>query len=269
MTRVFYLSFALLGMVMHAVGLVMQKKGIDDLNLKKLKEFKVSREFFVWLSGILLAYVISVIPTGIASGGLAPQIVSSISGLCIVLVLVLSHFWLKERVFFSDLVFSVIIILSIFGVSVLRDVTLEANMNPHALYILICLPFLLLLPIPNKKVSNHGKTILFAAFSGLTSGLSFVLLNIAVKESGGTLLGLLSCVYAYEYTAVGFLSAFAMQAAYRFGKIINIAPVQISLSVVFPLICSYFIFQKGLTLFQDLLIIVIGFCCFAILKKHG
>ncbi|MGE4484143.1 MAG: hypothetical protein AB7C97_03395 [Oscillospiraceae bacterium] len=268
MLKVWYISAALLGMVMHSFGLVMQKKGMDHLDFKRLKDFKVSHDFIIWFIGILLAYVISVLPTGIASKGLSPQVVSSISGLSIVLVVILSHFFLKERVFLLDVILSVVIILSISGISIIKDDTPYTSMNIKALYAMIFAPFLLLLPLLNKKAGNKLKTFEFAAFSGLTSGLCFVLLNIAVKESGGSFSGLFSTVYPYEYTAVGFFSTISMQAAYRYGKIINIAPLQISLGVIYPLICSYFIFQKSISAAQDLLIVVIAICCAVIQKKH-
>lgn len=273
MSRLWYLAAALLGMGMHSVGLVMQKKGMDRLDLKRIRNFRlgdmrVTRHFVIWFTGIMLAYVLSVFPTGVASKGLPPQIVSSISGLSIVLVIVLSHFFLKEGIYLSDIIFSIVIILSIFGISLARDVASAARMDSSALYLLILAPFLLLLPVLGKKADNQTKTVLLSAFSGLTSGLSFVLLNIAVKKAGGTFAGIFSTVYTYEYTIVGFFSGFSMQAAYKFGNIINIAPVQVSLSVIFPLICSYFVFHKQISFFQDLLIILVGFCCWAILRRH-
>ncbi len=268
MSRIWYFVAALIGMGMHSSGMVLQKKGMDRLDLKQLRKFKISRDFLIWFAGILLAYVISVLPTGIASKELSPQIVSSISGLSIVLVIVLSHYFLRESIYFSDIVFSVIIILSIFGISVSRDLTSGFRMDTGALYLLILAPFILLIPALDKKADNQTKTILLSAFSGLTSGLSFVLLNIAVKSAGGSFAGIFRTVYTYEYTIVGFFSGFSMQAAYKFGNIINIAPVQVSLSVIFPLICSYFVFHKHISFVQDLLIIVVGFCCWAILRKH-
>ena len=59
-----------------------------------------------------------------------------------------------------------------------------------------------------------------------------------------------------------------MQAAYKFGKITHIAPIQISLSVIFPLVCSYFIYHKSISIIQDLLIAAIAICCYVMLQKH-
>lgn len=268
MARIWYFAAALTGMCMYSVGMVMQKKGMDKLNLKNLKNIKANRDFYVWLIGILLAYVISVLPTGIASGGLSPQIVSAISGLSIVMIIILSHFFLGDQIFRSDIFFSIIIILSIFGISIYGDNTSNSSMDEKALYLLIIVPFVILLPFASKKIGNQLKTILLATFSGLTSGLSYVLLNIAVKQSQGSFAAFFSTIYYYEYMIVGFFSGFSMQLAYRYGKIINIAPIQVSLSVIFPLVCSYFIFSKSLSLTQNVLILVIAICCWAILKKH-
>ena len=67
MSRIWYFVAALIGMGMHSSGMVLQKKGMDRLDLKQLRKFKISRDFLIWFAGILLAYVISVLPTGIAS----------------------------------------------------------------------------------------------------------------------------------------------------------------------------------------------------------
>ena len=135
---------------------------------------------------------------------MSPQIVSAISGFSIVLIVFLSCYLLGDHLYLSDIILSVIILLCISGVSVLDDSTASEQPNISAFYILLLATFLLLLPLISKKIDNQAKTVLLAAYSGLTSGLSFVILNIAVKSSGGSLADLFSHVYIYEYTTVGF-----------------------------------------------------------------
>lgn len=269
MLRIWYISAALLGMLMHSVGLIMQKKGLDDFKFKGIKNLKENHHFMIWFVGILLAYVISVLPTGFASDGLPPHIVSAISGLSIATVIILSHFFLKERIFPMDIILSIVMILGIFGISIMKDTTPKTTMDMKALYIMMIIPFLLLLPLLKGHTGKRLKTVVFSAFSGVTSGLCFVLLNIAVKQSGGTASGIFHSIYTYEYTVLGFFSAVAMQAAYKCGKIINIVPLQVSLGIIYPLICSYFIFEKSISLAQDLLIAVIAVCCAVIQKRHS
>lgn len=274
MSRFWSLILAFSGIFLHSAGVLMQKKGTGGinfkelLNIKNIRYFKITRELIIWVAGLMLAYNISVIPTALASKELSPQLVSAISGLGIVIIVILSHYFLKEKIFRSDIIYSFIIVLSIIVLSFLQKKEAVDNIDIKAFYLLTLCPLLLLIPIFTCKISNKAKAILFSTVSGLTGGVAYVVLNISMKVDGATIAGAFTSIYLYEYIIIGFVSGFFLQFAYKFGDIIHIVPVQMSLTVVYPLICYYFVFHKAVSLIEDFLILVITLCCLFILKKH-
>lgn len=274
MAKLWSIILALFGILLHSIGILLQKKGTNNLNFKEIlnfkmvKNIKISSDFIIWVTGLLLAYNISIFPTAIASKELSPQVVSAISGLGIVFIIILSHFFLKEELYKSDILFAVIIVICISVICVAHQKESIAFMDNTAFYILTFSPFLLLIPAFSNRLMNKIKAILYASISGLTGGVAYVILNIAVKEGGGSFTGIFSSAYIYEYIIIGFISGAFLQVAYKFGDIIHIVPVQMSLTVIYPLICSYFIFHKSISLVQDLSILIITLCCWIILSRH-
>lgn len=274
MTKLLSFILALFGILLHSIGILLQKKGTNGinfkelLNLKKLKNFKISRDLLIWLVGLALAYNISVIPTAIASKELAPEVISAISGVGIVFVIILSHYFLKDKLYKSDIIYTIVIVICISLISVVEHKESLANIDKGAFYILTFSPLLLLLPAFSNKISNKTKAILFSTISGLIGGVAYVVLNIAMKEGGSSFTGIFGSAYIYMYIIIGFVSGAFLQVAYKFGDIIHIVPIQMSLTVIYPLICSYFIFHKGVSFAQDISILVIGLCCWLILRKH-
>lgn len=252
----------------------MQKKGTGGidfknlLNIKNIKNFKITKALVIWVLGLILAYNISVIPTALASKELSPQVVSAISGLGIVIIVILSHYFLNESIFRSDIILSSVIVLCIFALSVIQKIEPVESIDIKAFYLLTICPLLLLVPVFFHRISSKTKAVLFSTVSGLTGGVAYVVLNIAMKIDGASIAGAFTSIYLYEYIIIGFISGLFLQCAYKFGDIIHIVPVQMSLTVVYPLICSYFVFHRTVSFLQDVLILAIAACCLFILKKH-
>jgi drug/metabolite transporter (DMT)-like permease len=274
MSKFWSIILALVGIFLHSIGVLMQKKGTNGLNfremfkLKSIKDIKISSDLIIWVTGLILAYNISVIPTAIASDTLSPEVVSAISGLGIVFILVLSHIFLKEKLYTSDIPFAIIIVVCIYVICVSQRREPIVYVDNTAFYTLTFLPFLLLIPVFSKRLKNKVKAVLFSSLSGLTGGVAYVVLNIAVKEGGISLTGIFGSTYIYEYIIIGFISGAFLQIAYKFGDIIHIVPIQMSLTVIYPLICSYFIFHKNISVIQDSLILLVAFCYWIILRRH-
>lgn len=262
---------ALLGIFLHSAGILLQKMGSNGLDLKQLadlKHFRLTRGLIVWISGLILAYWISIVPTAIASGPLSAEVVSAISGLGIVIIIVLSHIFLKEKLYHSDIMYSAVIVGCIFILGITQKKDQIAAIDTAALYIMSLSPLLLLIPVFSRKVPGRSKAVLLAAVSGLTGGVAYVMLNVAMKSGGSSFNGVFGSPYIYEYSFIGFISGAFLQASYRFGDIIHIVPVQMSLTVVYPLVCSFFVFHRSLSIVQDVSIITIAACCWLILQKH-
>ncbi|WP_333861204.1 hypothetical protein [Clostridium sp.] len=274
MTNLWSVILAIMGILLHSIGILLQKKGTSGINfkelinLKNIKNMKISSDLIIWVIGLILAYNISVFPTAIASKGLAPEVISAISGLGIVFVIILSHIFLKEELYKSDILFAIIIIVCLYVICAAQQRKTITYVDKTAFYALTLSPFLLLIPVFLKKLTNKIKAVLFSSISGLTGGVAYVILNVSVNTGRGSFAGIFRSAYIYEYIIVGFISGAFLQVAYKFGDIIHIVPVQMSLTIIYPLICSYFIFHKSISTVQNLSILVIASCCWIILRRH-
>ena len=274
MTRLTAVTLALLGILLHSIGIMLQKKGANGLNfgqllknLRKLK-LKITSDRVIWVVGLVIAYCISILPTAIASEDLSSQVMSAISGIGIVFIIVLSRFFLKEDIHKSDIIYGVIIIVSIFVLCISQDRQSGSYVNMKAFYAMMAAPFILFVPAVFRGLNIKTKALLYSSLSGLTGGFAYVVLNIAVKNGNASFAGVFATSYIYEYIIIGFVSGLFLQVAYKFGDLINIAPVQMSLQVIFPLVCSYVIFHKSISFVQDISIIIIAIACWLILKRH-
>lgn len=268
MSSITSVLLSLFGYSIFATGNVLQKKGVACLHWRGERDDKFRQNLLIWGTGILLTYILSMIPTGIASKNLPPYIVSAISGWSISVVIILSHLLLKEKLFFTDILFSGIIIACIFLIGIVQEPNPFFNINEVALYLFIFLPFLLLVPAFSNMVGQKFKAILFAVFGGIGDGLAIVLINLGVKEFGTSIMGYITSPYLYIYVFIGFATATALQFAYKNGEMVLIAPLQTSVNIIYPIICSYFVFDVPLSPVQLAAIALILFSCYSIQKKH-
>jgi uncharacterized membrane protein len=246
----------------------MQKMGHKWLGWKEEKNQIFIRHFVVWLGGFLL-YNLSVLPIGIASKALPPYIISSISAFGICLILIFSYFLLNEELYISDIYHSILMVSSIFIVCYFQRPIMLIDIHIPALYILLLLPFLLIIVSYIKRDSIKIKTVLFSLLSGCTGGLTLVLINIAVKQNDNHFLAYFSSPYFYLWLGMGALSLIALQFAIKYGDIILVGPLQQSSNIIYPVICSYFIFGASLILAQIIAVLVIIYACFAMLRKRN
>ena len=259
---------ALFGTTIFSTGVILQKKGSVWMTWNKKINSGFISMFSVWLVGILLSYAISTIFVGAASKNLPPQVVSAITAWSIVVVIFLSYFFLKEKLYASDIVYSGVIMACIFFMSSLETGEVIAMANIQHLYWLLAAPFILLIPVFMRFTGTKQKTVLLSVFSGLLGGLTIVFMNILVKESGNSLKDLLNSPHLYVYFFTGIVSVAAKQAAYRLGDVILITPLQTSFSMIYPFVCSYILFNANISSIQAMMALVIILSCWRIQKKR-
>ena len=259
---------ALFGTTLFSTGVILQKKGAGWMAWKDKINARFISTFFLWLIGMLLSYAISAIPMGMASGSLPPHVVSAVTGWSIVVIVFLSNFFLKEKLHTSDAAYSVLIVLCILLLGRFEGMSHALSMNTGHLYTLLFAPFVLLIPVFFRFTGLKQKVILLSVFSGFLGGLTLVFMNILVKESGGSLSGIVSSANLYIYFAAGIVSVAAKQAAYRLGDVILITPLQTSFSMIYPLLCSYLLYHASIAPAQVLLVLLIVLCCWGIQKKR-
>lgn len=259
---------ALFGTTIYSAGVILQKKGSGWMSRKDKINHRFVSTFSLWVIGMLFSYAIATLPMGIASKSLPPHTISAISGWSIVVIIFLSNFILKERLHVSDIAYSIVIIGCILFMSQFQEGTENLPVNTKYRYLLLLIPFLLLIPVFFKFTNKKQKTILLSVFSGFLSGLTIVFMNILVKESGDSILGIVSSVNLYIYFAAGIASVAAKQAAYNLGDVILITPLQTSFSMIYPLMCSLLLYNSDVNLIQIFLIFLIMLACWGIQKKR-
>jgi drug/metabolite transporter (DMT)-like permease len=259
---------ALFGTSVFSAGVIMQKKGSVWMSWKTGFNYDLVSKVTVWLIGMILSYVVSAALMGIASKRLTPEMISAITGWNIVMIVLLSSAFLKEKLYKTDIVCSLVIILCIFIMSRYQSSSMSLSSNIKYLYGFLVIPFILLVPVFIRQTDRKVKTILLSVFSGLLGGLTIVFMNLLVKESGGSIGGILSSPLLFVYFITGIVSVTAKQAAYRLGDVILITPVQTSFSMVYPLVCSYVIFDSRITAVQLCMVVLIVLSCWKIQKKR-
>lgn len=258
----------LFGMTLYSTGVIMQKKGSVWMAWNERKNNKFVKMLGLWLFGIILSYVISAFPTGAASKDLPSYVISAMTGWSILIIVFFSCLFLKEKLYSSDIFYAFIIIGCIIVMSIFSNTAETLDFNFRQLYYLLFVPFIIIVPVFFKTVKNKHKTILLSIFSGISGGLVIVFMNILVKESGGSISEIISSPYIYIYFMAGIASKAAIQAAYRFGDVILITPLQTSLSIMYPIMCSYFLLNSHISAVQAVSIVLIVICCWGILKRR-
>ena len=267
MTNIPSILLSLMGFSIFSAGIVLTKAGGGWLKWQGKRDRFFLKSLLVWLTGVLL-YNVAVIPNAIASKTLPPHIISAISGFGITVMVILSFFLLKEKLFASDFIFSFIMVAGIFALSILDRSSASVKFNQTAFYIMLVLPFLLFLPLMFKKLGNKPRAVILSIFSGCSGGFSLVIMNVVIKSLGYNIFSYFDTPYPYLYILSGLMSFVALQLAMRRGEMILVGPLQTSLMILYPAACSYFIFGSSLSLIQLAMIAVIIYACIAILRKH-
>jgi drug/metabolite transporter (DMT)-like permease len=258
---------AMLGYSVYSAGIVLTKSGGAWLKWPGRKNIAFARSLLIWLFGFIL-YNLSVIPTGIASGVLPPHIISAISGWGIPVIVLLSYLLLKEKLYRTDILFSLVMFAGIVVLSLFDQTPPAIRVNQTAFAVLLALPLLILPPLLFRKVGNKVQTILLATFAGCTGGMMIVIMNLVVKTLGFNIFAYLGSPWPYLYILCGILQFVSLQVALRKGEMILVGPLQNGLMILYPVASSYFVFGVRLHPVQLIMIAVIVFSGVSIMRKH-
>ena len=150
------------GYTLFPLGNVLQKMGVAWQTWKGEKDKPYYDNLLKWFIGLMLSYVIAILPTGIASKYLPPYIVSAVSGWSIVMTIILTHYLLKEKLYKSDIVYSILIVICIFIIGMAHKATPEYKVNNTTLYFMYLLPFILPLFGLISHLTSRVKAVLFS-----------------------------------------------------------------------------------------------------------
>lgn len=267
MTTAINVLLSMLGFSIFSAGIVLTKVGGAWLKWSGRRDRGFYKSLGLWLLGFLL-YNVAVVPNLIASRELPPHIISAISGWGIPVVVLLSFIMLKERLYASDIISSVIMFGAIIMLSLNAQTGAAPAINQRAFYILLAVPVLLLTPLPFRRTGPKGRAILLGLFAGCSGGLALVVMNIVVKSLGYDLFRYLDSPWPYLYILVCVAQFVSMQIAMRFGAMILVGPLQNALMILYPAVASFFVFGSALGVVQLLMIAVILAACLVISRRH-
>ncbi len=243
--------FSLFAYSLLSIGLVLMKKGINWIGWrKKGKGRKFYGYLFIWILGFILTNS-SIIPNGIALKRLSPHIVASIAGWGIIIMILFSCFWLNERLYKSDFVYFIFIILGIFMLGYFQKDIRTTNIPSILSLVLISfLPLLLLTVIFIKPNSNKLKAVIFSIIAGLSAGLIIVYLKIVVNIFGFRIIKYFSSPYLYIYLFFSIAAFVFLQLAYKNGDMLIVGPIYYSLNIVYTTIVTIFCFKVKMEIIQ-------------------
>jgi drug/metabolite transporter (DMT)-like permease len=259
--------WAFLAFTIFSSGTVLMKAGSAWLKWHGPRNSQFRRALFLWLLGFFF-YNVSIVPNLLAAKALPAYILAAVSGWQIVVIVLLSAWWLKEHVYTADIFYAALIVASIFILNISEKAGQTGNVNAAAFYVLLLSPFILLLPAIFKKTSIRLKATLFSFFSGCINGISLVILNIVTHQYGLDIFAYFLTPYPYLFLSCGLIGFIALQLALRWSDLMLVGPLQTSLTIVYPAFCSFFIFGLNPGIIQIVSIIVVVFSCIAILRKH-
>ncbi|MBD3414940.1 MAG: hypothetical protein GF421_10980 [Candidatus Aminicenantes bacterium] len=261
------LFFALIAYTLLSCGFVLMKKGISWIGHKGKKDRIYYRNLFTWIGGfiVLNSYII---PNAIALKNLEPHIVSSFAAWGVVVLVFLSKAVLKEQLFRSDYIYTMLIFISITLLNLYEQPKDQITVNSTAFVVLSLFPLLVMAFMLTKWISKKLKAILFAGISGLSTGMIIVSIKALVTLSGFRIGSYFSSLYFYVYLFFSLAAFVTLQISYKLGPMMRVGPVQYGAAIVYPVLCSYSVFGNKLTFIQIASLFLLIFGTIRILKKH-
>jgi multidrug transporter EmrE-like cation transporter len=257
-----FLAYSLLG-----GGLVLMKKGIAWLGWRGPREGRFYKNLAVWTAGFLLMNLY-IVPATVALKRLDSHVVASVAGWGVVVLVVLSRLILGERAVPSDLAHTALIVGGIVVLNLLEQPAAGQTLALPAYISVALAPFAIVgLALFVRTTPAVGAT-LWAAISGMATGLLVMTMKILVGEHGLAVRAYFASPYLYLYLLFSLLSFVALQVSLRRGALIAVGPVQYSAGILVPVLCAAPVFGRRLHPLQFAAAAVIVYGVAAMLRKR-
>jgi multidrug transporter EmrE-like cation transporter len=267
MNDLFSIFMALTAYSFLSTGFVLMKMGIGWIGWQGKRNRIFYRNLFWWIFGFIIMNIYG-IPSAVALKRLPPHTVAAVAGWGIVVLVFLSRFLLKEKLFKSDFFFSLLIVAGIFLLNFFERPASYNSINITGMVFLCMLPVILFFPGFINRLSGKIKTLVFASACGISAGLMVVCLGLLVLKYQYKIALYFGSPYLYLYIGFALLSFIALQLACKTGPMMIIGPVQYSTNIIYPLLAAIFVFGRLIHLIQFLSIGLIIFSVIHILKKR-
>jgi len=261
------LFFTVLAYSLISIGFVLMKRGISWINYKGEKNRIYYKNLLTWVLGFLILNS-SIVPNAIALNELEPHIVSAFAGWGVIVLVFLSNIVLKEKIYKSDFIYTLVIFISILMLNIFEQKKDQTFVQIPYFISVSVFPFFMLVLTFFKKVSRRLKTILFASISGISTGMIIVSIKALVTFSGFHVKLYFSSPYFYVYLFFSLAAFITLQISYKLGHMMLVGPVQYSAAIIYPALCTYLVFGNHITMIQMASLLLIIYGTANIMKRH-
>jgi len=226
-----------------SIGFIMMKSGIVWLGWKGKRDIVFFKKLALWLTGFLIMNIYGV-PSAIALKTLPPHVVAAFAGWGIVLLVFLSRLLLKEKLYRSDWLYALLVVIGIVMLNLFEKTVPYQRVNLPGLLGVCAVPVLLFAIALFFSLSSKWKTIFYGTVSGVSAALMVVFLDLLVGKYQYRVTEYLQSPYLYGYLVAAVLSTIALQMALKKGPMMTVGPVQYSSNIVFPVIALFFVYSR-------------------------
>ena len=267
-TQLIALSMAAIAYSFISAGIVLQKKGISWIGWRERKDKKYFKNLFIWLSGFLLMNIYGV-PSAIALRSLPPHVVSAFAGFGIIVLIFLSKYFLKDKIFRSDYFYSAIVMAGIILLNLTENTSGESDMSGGILtFLFFLVPVLMFIFVLIIDPGDRFRNISFAAVSGCSAGVMVISLKGLVHFFEYRLSEYPGSLYFYLYIFFALLSFISLQMSLKSGPVLITGQIQYSTTIIYPLAGSIIVFSGSTGLLQLMSIALIVTGIIKILKNR-
>ncbi len=233
-----------------SAGIVLQKKGISWIGWKDRKDKKYFKHLSVWMSGFIIMNIYGV-PSAIALKSLPPHIVSAFAGFGIIVLIFLSKYFLKDRIYSSDYFYSAIVMAGIILLNLSEGISRESVMTGGILtYLYFLAPVLMFVFLFVIDYGDKFRNIFFAAVSGCSAGIMVISLKGLVNLFEYRLSEYPGSIYFYFYIFFALLSFISLQMSLKSGPVLITGQIQYSTTIIYPVAGSIIVFSGSTGLLQ-------------------
>ncbi len=262
------LTMAAIAYSFISIGFVLQKKGINWIGWKGDKDKRYFGNLAMWFFGFLIMNLYGV-PSAVALKSLQPHLVSAFAGWGIIVLVYLSAFFLKEKIYNSDYLYSFLIVIGIITVNLIEYGGAKPKIEVGSLGVLyFTVPFLIflvaLLIVKGEKTGN----ILYAVVAGTFAGIMVVSLKALVLIYEYKIIDYFNSVYLYIYIAGAVFSLIALQLSFKRGSVMITGQLQYSMIIIYPMLGSMFVFSRQINVLSLLPVLMIITGITGILKNR-
>ena len=257
---------AALAYTLLSTGYVFQKKGIGWIGAERKWDSAFKRNLTVWILGFVLMNLY-IVPSAAALRRLEPHIVAALAGWGVIVLVFLSALLLKECIYASDILFTLLIVLAIALLNLLEAPAGGQAARPGPLIAALALPFALLCPALLKSVPRRTRALLFACVSGLSAGMIVVTMKILVAAHGFRVAAYFASPFLYAYLIFSLTAFLTLQISYRLGSMMVVGPVQYTAALVYPAVCSVLVLSNAMSVWQWAALILIAAGVAGILRR--